>query len=385
MKDTVAIVGSHPGTRLEFDFTRDDCDIWVFNEALDTDWATHADGVFQMHKPVIWRSKTNRNDPKHYEWLKTQTDSIIYMTDKHDDVPMSEAFPLSEVMEYVPTAEKYFTSSVAYAIALGIYKQYKRIELYGVEMETGTEYGHQRTGVAYWVGIAVGLGIEVDFHSNKFFKAYLYGYDGDVQIPISHYEERIEILKPHIKGTAEMFNKVSKMVDDLLNEFIKTYKADLSSLDEKIWAMGKNTHDFGMLDGALQTNQSYLDKSKKMLEESGTYLIVRQEYESYQVAGMKQRRKENINVYNLANVLHKHRDDLMTNDCREVREKLVKQVKTSIQKYCKASTEFGRCDGIMNENIMLTAEFDKYLIAAGISPGDNKPGAFMSVEKAAAR
>jgi len=100
---------------------------------------------------------------------------------------------------------------------------------------------------------------------------------------------------------------------------------------------------------------------------------------------MKQRRKENINVYNLANVLHKHRDDLMTNDCREVREKLVKQVKTSIQKYCKASTEFGRCDGIMNENIMLTAEFDKYLIAAGISPGDNKPGAFMSVEKAAAR
>ena len=64
MKNTVAIIGSHPATRGDFDWERTDADVWGFNEALSADWFERADGIFQMHKPVIWRSKTNRNDPE---------------------------------------------------------------------------------------------------------------------------------------------------------------------------------------------------------------------------------------------------------------------------------------------------------------------------------
>jgi len=75
MRDIVAIVGSHPVSRAWFDFTRKDCDVWVFNEAPKNDWCGRYDAVFQMHSPVIWRSEQNRNDPEHYQWLKDQRDT----------------------------------------------------------------------------------------------------------------------------------------------------------------------------------------------------------------------------------------------------------------------------------------------------------------------
>ena len=116
MKDTIAIIGSHPRTRAEFDFNRGDCDIWVFNEAISNGTFTRADAVFQMHEEAIWRNPKNRNDAGHAEWLKTQNDVTVYMQDYYPDVPCSERFPLDEIAERFKI--RYFTSSVAYAIAL---------------------------------------------------------------------------------------------------------------------------------------------------------------------------------------------------------------------------------------------------------------------------
>jgi hypothetical protein len=368
MKDTVAIIGSHPATSREFDFDRTDCDIWIFNEALNTDWCKRADGVFQIHKPVIWRSATNRNDPKHYQWLQEQTDSIIYMIDQYDDVPKSERYPLMEIMAAFPTAKKYFTSSVSYAIALAIYKGYDVIEIYGVEMETGTEYGHQRTGVAYWCGFAEGRGIYVDFHSKKFFNAPLYGYEGDVQIPLEFYQKRIDMLKGHIQNSNAAYKNVENMVNEMLNEFIKTYKADLSTLDEKILAMGQNAHNFGMVDGAFQTDQHYLEKCKTMLEETGDYLIVRQEFESYMRKGAKTAQEAYQRVQKAGELLHEKMASLNTNDKREVRERLVADFMGAVNAYVRATTDLGRGNGIARENQLLIKEYDTFLRASGIEP-----------------
>jgi len=45
MKKTLAIVGSYTPTRLPFDTNRQDCDIWVFNEAINAAWCKRADIV----------------------------------------------------------------------------------------------------------------------------------------------------------------------------------------------------------------------------------------------------------------------------------------------------------------------------------------------------
>jgi len=167
MKDTVAIVGSHPRTRLEFDFNRTDCDIWIFNEALSNGTFPRADAVFQMHVPPIWRNPANRNDAHHFEWLQEPKDGTeVYMQDQYPDVPRSVRYPLEEVTERFGV--RHFTSSIAYALALACFKGYKRMEVYGVEMETNTEYQYQRDGVTLWLGVAMGLGIKVDAHISMF-------------------------------------------------------------------------------------------------------------------------------------------------------------------------------------------------------------------------
>ena len=366
MKPTVAIVGSHPITSQDFDFDRTDCDVWVFNEALNTDWCKRADGVFQIHQPVIWRSRTNRNDPHHYEWLQEQTESTIYMIDQYEDVPKSEKYPLDEIMDKFWNAEKYFTSSVAYALALAIYKGYEKIEVYGVEMETNTEYGHQRVGVAYWIGYAEGLGIEVDFHGT-IFDAPLYGYDGDIRIPIEFLEERMKAFEPHLEGVKAQIEKVNGMIRGKLTEFIKSYKTELFTLDDMIMASGQNSYNYGLWAGGHMVARGFRDKSQAMIDEAGDYLIVRQEFEGSRLAAGKEMQDATVAVKQAGAYVRKKRDAMNTNDNREIREKLVKTFSESLNKYHEASYNLGKYTGIIKESQLLMAKYDELLKASGIT------------------
>ena len=67
----------------------------------------------------------------------------------------AENFP---IWDYEP---KYFTNSVCYMIAMAIKEGYGRIELYGVRQAGLVEYMDQRKGAEFWVGYAMGKGIEV--------------------------------------------------------------------------------------------------------------------------------------------------------------------------------------------------------------------------------
>jgi len=215
----------------EFDQTRDDCDVFVMNEMLSRGAVARADYVMQLHKPVVWRSSQNRNDAKHYEWLKTNTEVTVFMAEHFDDVPMSRRFPLEEMKEYFKGAEWYFTTTISYAIAYAIYAGYKRIEIYGVEMETNTEYGHQRPCVAYWCGVAYGKGIEVDFHSPQFYVSPLYGYEGDITIPVEMFEQRAKMMAENAKRTLEEYKHAKEVFTNAVEAFRNDYKVGMKSLE----------------------------------------------------------------------------------------------------------------------------------------------------------
>ena len=364
---TVAIVGSHPRTRDAFDFDRTDCDIWVFNEAMAQDWCTRADAVFQLHEPVVFRSKTNRNDPNHYEWLKRTDIPMIYMQEQYDDVPNSVRYPLEQVVALTPGYE-YLTSSVAYAIALAILQGYERIELYGAEMETNTEYGHQRQGMAFWIGVALGRGIDVEHVSPTFWLAPLCAYSGNERIDIEHYRARIDQLTEARKGAQEAHDQAMTAIHNLIRSFVKDYKTDQSLLDEYILRVGQSGHDFGAVDGALQVNEQYLERCEIMLEESGTYLIVRQELESKTHAGMKEKDERYREVFVKADRLQEARKRLKTNANREEREKLAHNFFMKLSDYIKASTMTGIGGGIMAENAHLMAIYDKLQAAENDKP-----------------
>lgn len=367
MKDTVAIIGSHPRTRGNFDFNRTDADVWVFNEALKSPWCKRADAVFQMHDPIIWRSSTNRNDPKHYEWLQN-TDIPVYMQEKYEDVPASIKFPLNELIadlfgDYKPIP--YITSSVAYALALAVYLKYKKIEVYGVEMETNTEYGHQRIGVAFWIGIAIGRGIEIDFHSDSILNAPLYGYDGAARIDKEKFEQRIDELKAVADKFKVQYEDSKTAVHGVLENFEKDFRAGLPDLDKLIQAIGQKAYNFGMADGAIQANEYYLRKSIQQEAETGNYLIVRQEFEAGSIESQKQYQYAMVKVYDIAKHMRACVDKLQTCTNRHERRNTSDDLKKILDAYAKVTTHVGLASGSNMENKQWMGLLDQLGVAAG--------------------
>ena len=70
---------------------------------------------------------------------------------------MSIAFPLDEVKTFLLAnfnIKNVFSSTLSYCMALAIHKGYERIETYGIELGTESEYFHQREGFTFWAGLA---------------------------------------------------------------------------------------------------------------------------------------------------------------------------------------------------------------------------------------
>lgn len=285
MNKTLAIVGSHPRTREAFDFNRTDCDVWLFNEAISNKgntWAKRADVIFQMHVPAIWQNPANRNDPKHYEWLTSQNEIVVYMQEQYEDVPMSKKFPLDGILDMIGRPKEHFlTSSVPQAMALAAYLGcYDRIEIYGVAMETNTEYGFQREGVAYWLGFLKGRGIDTYF-ADETFVAPLYGYEGEVAIPYERFGERIAELEPPYKELHGQYKAAEMVLYHQLDALTADGSAEAErKLFESVEIVRKLGEQLGTLDGAIQENQRYKAKADKMRETSGDFIFSRQEFES---------------------------------------------------------------------------------------------------------
>jgi len=250
-------MGSHPRTRAEFDQTRTDCDLWVFNEAVSNKTFPKADAVFQMHAEAIWKNPRNRNDPHHYKWLNTQTETPVYMQKKYEDVPCSLTYPIDEIIERFHV--KHFTSSVCYAMALAAYKNtYKRVEIYGVEMETNTEYQYQRDGVTLWIGVLLGLGIEVDAHLSLFDNP-LYGYEGEVVIPYELFDKRIEQLDPHIEKKEKEYEAAALNTVMVVDKFVDADMTD--QITKCLQSQFELSKLLGTLIGAKSENIKYKNKA----------------------------------------------------------------------------------------------------------------------------
>lgn len=109
-------------------------------------------------------------------WLKSRKQA------REDQIPYIDLsnYPIDLITDYFQV--DYFTGTTEYALALAIYEQYTSINLYGVNATTGTDYIHQKAGIEFWIGMAMGRGIKVKVHSDHgtILKApgwQLYGYD----------------------------------------------------------------------------------------------------------------------------------------------------------------------------------------------------------------
>ncbi len=117
---------------------------------------------------------------------KAEEDKVpVMMLDHYDQYPTSVKYPIDEIIGIYKS--DYFSNSISYMIAYALYVGATKIDMYGVNMGTQSEYVYEKGSVEFWIGMAMGLGVEVKIHGQDtallrvsqqayIIKDHLYGY-----------------------------------------------------------------------------------------------------------------------------------------------------------------------------------------------------------------
>jgi len=176
---TIAIVGFAPPSRALAPWEDIDITIAGLNEEYKFDWFKRKEGNvvwFQLHPRESFTRENNTNDPNHWKWLQKEHPFPIIMQERYEDVPSSVRYPREKVFKEFGT---YFTSSLTYIMAWAYLEGYTRMELYGFNMASNTEYIIQRPNTHYFIGLLRGKGIDIYTHpESKLMQGYAeYAYD----------------------------------------------------------------------------------------------------------------------------------------------------------------------------------------------------------------
>lgn len=285
MNKTVAIVGTSETTRKLVPYQNKNVDIWVFNSMVVQDWVPRCDVVFDMHKFESFELY----ETKYLDWLKSKHKKQTFYVQQPDPRYPGTPFPFDEVMadlmpnfvrgeEEIPI--RYFTSSICYALALAIHQGYKRIEFYGIDMASNTEYIYQRDGIALFMGIAIARGIKVYIPTGcAMFQAPLYGYDDNLHdINWELLDQLATGLQPTMEKAHEKIAEYRGKMEAIQNEVIQAnqsgatpeamqplavrYEAAVNEYEQKI-------ADYANLHGQYMILRNLQIRVGKQMEASG--------------------------------------------------------------------------------------------------------------------
>jgi hypothetical protein len=121
------------------------------------------------------------NDYTNDRWGEQETREMLVARERAKvlRIPYMDlnAYPIQAVVRRFNTT--FFTNTIDYMIALALLREFKIIELYGVNMAHDSEYAYQRPGIHYWLGRAEEAGTKVIVHepSTILKTDLMYGYD----------------------------------------------------------------------------------------------------------------------------------------------------------------------------------------------------------------
>lgn len=174
-RSKVAIIAADPSF-IHAPFDDPDWEVWGCNSlwkfCQDSNGYFRADRWFEMHPLSV-------QTPAELEAIHACPVPIYLLGDDSMEAPHGVPYPYQKVTGQFPY--QYFTCTFAYQIALALYEGFTTIGLYGVELDRGTarERIVEKACVEFWMGIAIGMGVEVLLpDSSKLgVQARRYGYD----------------------------------------------------------------------------------------------------------------------------------------------------------------------------------------------------------------
>lgn len=194
-----------------------------------------SDVHFDLHSPTI-RNWQHRRPKGHMDWLRSFP-GVVYLHEPDPEIPNGKRYPFEEVTADVGgllfrlddkggvkdcRQSPYFDSSIAYELALGIHMGFKQILMTGVDLNTDSEYVWQRSGVSFYLGLALGRGIEVVLPDNcPLLTGPLYGRgflaEGGEHLSASQLETRLAALKAEHDNLAAAINQLQGAHAELVN------------------------------------------------------------------------------------------------------------------------------------------------------------------------
>ncbi len=138
----IAVCGSAVSSAGLAPFDDPTWEIWACSPA--NKGMPRVDVWFELHNPDL---KIREGLTEWLEWLKQQP--IVYMQKAYPGFKGAREFPLEAVMKR--WGPFWWTSQLAFMLALAIEQQPKTIGLYGVDMAANSEYNQQRLGCQYFI------------------------------------------------------------------------------------------------------------------------------------------------------------------------------------------------------------------------------------------
>ncbi len=155
----VAIVGYAETSRMLAPFDDPEWSIWGMNQLYR--YIPRADRWFEIHHN--WDEHVV-DGTDHIGWL-TGAPIPVYMVARLAQFITSVTLPIEKLIAIC--GRDYFSSSIAYMIALAIAERFTHIHLYGIDLIVGDEWDYQKPNAEFWIGVANGMGITVGIPSES--------------------------------------------------------------------------------------------------------------------------------------------------------------------------------------------------------------------------
>jgi len=267
-KKTVAFLGFAETSRDQAPWDNKEIEIWSMNLVHTQPWAVRYDRVFELHTMDYLESKKSihEKDRNHIEWLRQPHDIIIYMQNKYEEYPASVRYPIEKMRKRFGN---FFTSTMAYMMALAIEEGYERIELYGFEMESGTEYKYQRDSAEYFIGLAQALGIEVYLPQKcSLLKGKLYAYDSMDIGARQLLDFRAASLDKQMVDESSKYNGLQGYIETM-EQYMEKYPELKEKISDKKDEVSKQLALVQVLQGSIKEVDAIIDLFDKYYENGG--------------------------------------------------------------------------------------------------------------------
>ncbi len=155
----VAIIGTAPSSRDLAPYQDKTWEIRSLSNRVVTDSLPRWDKHFELHP--LSQFETDPQARPYVAWMHQQDDSKpIYLQspEKYPGIVAGVSFPFEQM---VANHGRYFTSTIAWMIALAIHEGVDEIGLWGIDLMLEDEYAHQRPCVEFLLGFATARGIKL--------------------------------------------------------------------------------------------------------------------------------------------------------------------------------------------------------------------------------